>query len=142
VTGSGAVPGPPAGPGGPTPSDPGLQAERTVLSWRRTAMSVAVGSLVAFKLLPPYLGPLGYVAATLGLLWGLDLVMCARHRYHDADRALRADLGREDVDLVGHPGPGSSRWWSLHVGQMIARTALVTGIMGVAALLSVLLVMG
>jgi hypothetical protein len=105
-------------------------------------MSVAVGSLVDFKLLPPYLGPFGYVAGALGLLWSIDLAMCARHRYHDADRALRADLGREHVDLAGHPGPDASRLWSRHVGRMVARTALVTGIVGVAALASVLAVMG
>ena len=130
-------------PRGLSPSDHGLQAERTMLSWRRTAMSVVVGSLVGLKLLPVHLGVLGYVASVLGLLWSLDLALGARHRYRDADRALRADLNRERADLthdqvepVRPRDKGRSR--SAQVGLLAARTALIAGLVGLGALVCVI----
>ena len=135
MTGPGGVPPSVPGPRSPGPSDPGLPAERTALSWRRTAMSVAVGSAVGLKLLPPYLGVAGYVAGAFGLLWSIDLALCARRRYHDADRALRIDLGTggEHVRLGA-----ASRSRSVHVGYPVARTALVTGLVGLGSLVAVL----
>ncbi len=57
------------------PTDPGLQPERTALSWRRTCLSIMVGSLVGARLLPELLGSawwavLGLVGGAFsGLLW-------------------------------------------------------------------------
>lgn len=62
--------------------DPGLQPERTELSWRRTLLSLAVGALVSVRLLPPVLGDWTIATGLLGVavaavLWSLAR---ARHR--------------------------------------------------------------
>lgn len=58
-----------------TQFDPGLQPERTQLAWRRTALSLAIGSLIAARVLPVIFGSgawviPGIVGVTLaGVLW-------------------------------------------------------------------------
>lgn len=47
--------------------DPGLQPERTALAWRRTTLSLMLGSLVALRLLPPALGTWSFAVGFLGL---------------------------------------------------------------------------
>jgi uncharacterized membrane protein YidH (DUF202 family) len=66
-------------PGG-TIFDPGLQPERTELAWRRTVLTIAVGALVALRLLPAALGTLGLSAAVAGLVLAAGLWVSARHR--------------------------------------------------------------
>jgi uncharacterized membrane protein YidH (DUF202 family) len=102
-----------------SPADAGLQAERTSLAWRRTALSVTVASLVGLRLLPPQLGPLGYAVSVLGLLWGLELALAARHRYRDAGRLARA-------------GSGPTR-----AGATVARTAVIGALVAVTSLVAV-----
>lgn len=66
------------------PFDVGLQVERTALSWRRTALSLAAGSLVALRLLPEWLnGPWWIVPGMVGLLAAAALWGVSRRR-HDA----------------------------------------------------------
>ena len=108
-----------------SPADPGLQAERTSLAWRRTALSVAVGSLVSLRVLPPQLGPLGYAVAVLGLAWSLDLALTARRRYRDGSRLVRTG---EDPD--GRAVAAAT----------LARTAVVAGVLAVAALVLVVVI--
>jgi uncharacterized membrane protein YidH (DUF202 family) len=74
-----------------TPFDPGLQPERTALAWRRTAQSLAVGSLAAGRLLEAALGGASWLLAVIGVVLALHLLVAARRRVSAIDRALRAD---------------------------------------------------
>ena len=62
--------------------DSGLQLERTALSWRRTALSVAVGSLVALRLLPDWLGGAAWVIPGVGGLLGSAMLWVISRRRH------------------------------------------------------------
>ena len=52
----------------PAPDKPGLQAERTLLSWERSAFGFLVGG--ALVLLRPH-GPLGFGRSALAIIAGL-----------------------------------------------------------------------
>ncbi|MEJ6553659.1 DUF202 domain-containing protein [Microbacterium esteraromaticum] len=76
------------------PFDAGLQLERTSLSWRRTALSLAVGSLVSLRLLPVWLdGIVWIVPGMIGLIAASALWLTSRRRH----RAFMAQVqgGRE-----------------------------------------------
>lgn len=64
--------------------DPGLQPERTELAWRRTALAIAVGSLVSLRVLPLALPPSGqswgFVPGLIGLAFACALWLAARRR--------------------------------------------------------------
>jgi hypothetical protein len=58
--------------------DVGLQPERTELAWRRTALSLGVGSLVSVRLLPAVFGDVAWVVPGL-----LGVVVASKQpRYH------------------------------------------------------------
>jgi putative membrane protein len=59
--------------------DPGLQPERTELAWRRTTLALAIGAIVALRILPPVLGSwsLALVFAGFGFT-GLMWILAAR----------------------------------------------------------------
>ncbi|RJT76980.1 DUF202 domain-containing protein [Arthrobacter cheniae] len=62
--------------------DVGLPSERTALAWRRTALSVALGSLVAFRLLPELLGnPLWAGAGLMGVIGATLMWVTSERRY-------------------------------------------------------------
>lgn len=103
------------------PEAPGLPVERTSLAWRRTALSVAVGSLAGLRVLPPQLGAMGYAVSVLGLLWSLDLALSARRRYRDGQRLLHTPAGATTA------------------GASIARTALTSGGFALVALVALAL---
>ena len=69
--------------------DPGLQPERTELAWRRTALAIGVGSLIALRVLPELMESTLWVVpgliglAVSGILWGR-----ARRRYLVTTHAL------------------------------------------------------
>jgi uncharacterized membrane protein YidH (DUF202 family) len=83
--------------------DAGLQPERTELAWRRTALALAAGSLVAFRLLPAVLGnawwSLGGVA---GLIVTAAVYIAARRRYRRVN-----DVLRREGDHARLPGAGA-----------------------------------
>ncbi|HET9650282.1 MAG TPA: DUF202 domain-containing protein [Microlunatus sp.] len=68
--------------------DSGLQSERTELAWRRTALSMLVGSFLAWRLLAPSLGWWAAAIGLAGLLLTASLAVLARRRSRRAERAL------------------------------------------------------
>ncbi len=103
-----------------TPFDPGLQPERTALAWRRAALSLAIGSLAAGRVLEVVVSGAWLVAAA-GTALGFGLLLTARRRTALIDRALRADR-----DLRYGPGAG-----------LIAVTTVVAVLVGVVGLVVV-----
>jgi uncharacterized membrane protein YidH (DUF202 family) len=79
--------------------DPGLQPERTELAWRRTALAIGVGSLIALRVLPaiaptPELQQVWLAPGIIGVAFAVLLWVRARNRHARVNRALldeRAD---------------------------------------------------
>lgn len=81
------------------PRDPGLQPERTELSWRRTLLALAVGALVSVRVLPPVLGDWTIATGLLGVLVAAVLWLLARRRH-----ALVAAVFRGRAPAAAMPG--------------------------------------
>ncbi len=79
--------------------DPGLQPERTELSWRRTLLALVVVAVVGERLLSPVLGRWALLLAGAGLLAVMALLAASRRRADAVGRSLR-----ERGDLSGAPG--------------------------------------
>jgi hypothetical protein len=73
--------------------DPGLQPERTALAWRRTALSLAIGAIVSFRLLPPVLGLWSIGVGVAGLLLCAATWILAGRRAHRVQAALLTSSG-------------------------------------------------
>lgn len=89
--------------------DPGLQPERTELAWRRTALAIGVGSLLALRIIPamaptPEWGAVWLAPGIVGLGFAVLLWTGARSRHARITRALledrRADLPGAGLLLV------------------------------------------
>jgi len=106
------------------PFDPGLQPERTLLAWRRTALSLAVGSVVGARLALPALGHVAVVVGLLGAVAALTTYTAASHRYRRSHSAL----------VAGESLPGGA--------MPLAILAATAGLMGVAAICYVLALAG
>jgi uncharacterized membrane protein YidH (DUF202 family) len=101
--------------------DPGLQPERTALAWRRTALALAAGALVAVRLLPPVLGLWSLAAALAGTaLAGVIWVLAGR----------RARRTREALRHPAAPLPGAGLLLLL---ALIAAAAAVLSLLYIAA---------
>jgi uncharacterized membrane protein YidH (DUF202 family) len=110
---------------GSQPVDPGLQPERTELAWRRTALALAAGSLVALRLLPAAFGSAWWtLGGVAGLLVTAALYQGARRRYRQVNLAL----GRE-----GHEArmPGA---WVLFALALFIFAVAATGLAVVLAI--------
>lgn len=78
--------------------DPGLQPERTELAWRRTGLSIAVGSVVAMRLLPEALGNGWWIVpGILGVIFSAVLWQWSRRRY---EKVSFATVTMRDRTLV------------------------------------------
>ena len=75
--------------------DLGMQAERTALAWRRTALGVGVGGVVALRVAAPALGPVVAAAAVSGGVLAALAFWLAGRRYRAVQASLRdrGDLG-------------------------------------------------
>ena len=111
------------------PTGPGLARERTALAWRRTALSVAVGSLLCLRVLPSQLGAMGWVLSGLGLCWSADLALIGLRRYRGSGSSTGSSTG-----FAADRPPPAPQVGGPDVGAAVVRTALITLIVGVAAL--------
>ncbi|WP_420175827.1 DUF202 domain-containing protein [Luteococcus sp. OSA5] len=73
--------------------DPGLQPERTALSWQRTCLALLVGSLTAARVALPTAGGWALGAGALGSVCALAMMWLTRRRY------------RTSIDALGRPEP-------------------------------------
>ena len=83
--------------------DAGLQAERTALAWRRTALAMAVGAVGAGRLAVPVVGVVALVVSVVGLVQAVAVAAAARRRHRIVHESLvtRGDLA--GADQAGMP---------------------------------------
>ncbi|GAB2850807.1 DUF202 domain-containing protein [Microbacterium insulae] len=106
------------------PSDPGLQPERTELAWRRTALTIAIGSLVALRLLPASLGdPWWALAGVVGLLFASGVWVLGRRRLRAATLVLSG--GAEPNRMPGGAALASLGTFVFAVGVTAAVIVLI-----------------
>jgi len=101
--------------------DPGLQPERTALAWRRTALALAVGALIALRLLPPVLGLWSLAAGLVGIAFAAVIWVLAGRRAQRTREALRHPTA---------PLPGAGL---LLLVALVAAGAAVLGLLYIAA---------
>ncbi|MFE6995561.1 DUF202 domain-containing protein [Microbacterium sp. NPDC057659] len=98
------------------PFDVGLQAERTLLAWRRTCLSLAVGNAAAIKYLSDGLGVWATLLGVFGLVLSVVAWVLCTLRYRRAHNGLV----RDDSLIVS--------------GRLPALVTLSVGVAGIAAL--------
>lgn len=100
--------------------DPGLQPERTVMSWGRTTLSLCVAGAIFLRWTPHYgVGALLMVLVAVGLAGGIYLSQ--RRRYAVRAMGLAAERIHADVAAV---------FW-------MSASVLVIGTLGLVVVLSV-----
>ena len=99
--------------------DSGLQPERTVLSWGRTAMALFVAALVFLRWLPHY-GPWILVLIGLAGTIAVSVYVTQRSRYRARAMGIAAERFLPDVNAI---------FWT-------SGSVVVLGILGLAILLT------
>lgn len=75
------------------PFDPGLQPERSALAWQRTALAIAVGSLIFGRILATSLGLWAVLPMVAGLGMAAVLGKRSQRRYAHHHRTLTSGNG-------------------------------------------------
>lgn len=88
-----------AEPPAPVHQDPGLQPERTVLAWGRTAMALVGAALVFLRWLPHYGAWIFLLIGTAGAL-GASIYATQRRRYAARVKGLAAERFGPDVAAI------------------------------------------
>jgi uncharacterized membrane protein YidH (DUF202 family) len=73
-----------------SPFDSGLQAERTSLSWMRSALSLAIAGALTVRITMPELGLLAVIIGLLGVTLAMGAISIASFRYRRSVRQLYA----------------------------------------------------
>jgi uncharacterized membrane protein YidH (DUF202 family) len=95
--------------------DPGLQPERTALSWNRTSLSMVVGGIAGLKVLPDLIGGWGLAVAVAVIAAGGGLGLAAHRR---SERGHAVLLGGEGL---------------LPDGRVLVMVAVLIGLIGAVA---------
>ena len=86
-------------PAAPLHQDPGLQPERTMLSWGRTAMALFAAALVFLRWLPHY-GPWIFTLVGVAGTIAAGIYATQRSRYLARVRGITAERFHPDVAAV------------------------------------------
>ncbi|WP_309233902.1 DUF202 domain-containing protein [Micromonospora sp. ATA51] len=116
----GSSPSPDPSPGPVSSADRGLQVERTVLAWRRTAAALVVASAAVGRFLLPHLGGWIFLAAVVSATTAVIVAAAALRR------RLPPSTASAVLSSARPPGP-----W-------LAAVALATAAGGLSVALSVL----
>jgi uncharacterized membrane protein YidH (DUF202 family) len=100
-----------------TPFDAGLQPERTLLAWRRTCLSLAMGSAIAIRFTATYLGTVAVLFSLCSLILAAAGWATATRRYQRAHRSLTTNNSQLGLG-----------------GTTVAITAAATAVLALAAL--------
>jgi len=84
-----------------SPIDPGLQPERTLLAWRRTALALGVVSAVAARFTLEQLGLFAVLGGATGVALSAVGYLGARKRY----RRMHSSLSSNEPVLAGSSWP-------------------------------------
>ncbi|WP_246139979.1 DUF202 domain-containing protein [Protaetiibacter larvae] len=101
--------------------DPGLQPERTLLAWRRTALALVAASAVATRWLAVELGPFAGVLSAVGVLAAVFALVAAQRRY----RRVTAGFAAADARRAPLPAAGAAL-------ALVAASAVLVGFAGAA----------